>query len=87
MFNSFQAAPNLRPYNALPINVDLEERNGLHAWVGRLKMDFSREDAADDLLLNGSGVALGARRGQFDALTDACRIVFLTRRTMINRPS
>ncbi len=52
MFNSFHATADLRPYEALPSNVDLEERNALHAWGGNLKMDFSREDAADDLLLN-----------------------------------
>ena len=52
MFNSFQAKPDLRPYQALPANVDLEERNSAHAWGGQLKMNFAREDAADDLLLN-----------------------------------
>jgi YVTN family beta-propeller protein len=52
MFNAFQATPDLRPYEALPANVDVAERNPLHAWGGKLKMDFSREDAADDLLLN-----------------------------------
>jgi DNA-binding beta-propeller fold protein YncE len=52
MFNSFQVAPDLRPYDALPANLDLTERNGSQAWGGHLKMDFSREDAADDLLLN-----------------------------------
>ena len=45
-------APDLRPYEALPANVDLEERNSAHAWGGQLKMNFAREDAADDLLLN-----------------------------------
>jgi YVTN family beta-propeller protein len=52
MFNSFQAIPELRPYTALPANVNLEERNSAHAWGGQLKMNFAREDAADDLLLN-----------------------------------
>jgi len=52
MFNGFQATPDLRPYEALPANVDVAERNSLHAWGGKLKMDFSREDATDDLLLN-----------------------------------
>jgi hypothetical protein len=31
MFNSFPAKPDLRPYQALPANVDLEARNGEHA--------------------------------------------------------
>jgi len=52
MFNSFQAAPDLTPYSALPANVDLEEKNGAHAWGGEIKMNFAKEDAADDLLLN-----------------------------------
>ena len=52
MFNSFQAVPDLRPYDALPANVDLEERNSAHAWGGQIKMNFAREDAVDDLLLN-----------------------------------
>ena len=52
MFNTFQAVPDLRPYQALSANVDLEERNGAHAWDGQLKMNFAREDAVDDLLLN-----------------------------------
>jgi DNA-binding beta-propeller fold protein YncE len=54
MFNSFLAAPDLRPYEALPANVDLNERNAKTAWGGEQskKMDFAREDAADDLLLN-----------------------------------
>ena len=52
MFNSFQSAPDLRPYQASPANVDLEARNDAHAWGGRIKMNFAREDAVDDLLLN-----------------------------------
>ncbi len=52
MFNSFQAEADLKPYDALPATVDLQERNKQTAWGGRLKMNFSREDAADDLLLN-----------------------------------
>jgi hypothetical protein len=52
MFNSFQAAPDLRPYTALPANVDLEARNPSLAWGGQIEMNFAKEDAADDLLLN-----------------------------------
>jgi len=54
MFNSFQPIPDLRPYGALPANVDLQEKNAATAWGGEAskKMDFSREDAADDLALN-----------------------------------
>jgi hypothetical protein len=52
MFNSFQGMPDLAPYVALPANVNLEERNGSHAWGGDIEMNFAKEDAADDLLLN-----------------------------------
>jgi hypothetical protein len=52
MYRAFQATPDLRPTEARPAQVDLAARNPLVAWGGRLKMDFSREDAADDLLLN-----------------------------------
>jgi len=52
MFNSFQATPNLAPYQALPANLDLTEQNGAHAWGGRIKMNFAREDAIDDLVLD-----------------------------------
>jgi hypothetical protein len=52
MFASFQSGPDLRPYTALPANVDLNARNPATAWGGELKMNFAREDAADDMLLN-----------------------------------
>src|SRR5437660_3951 len=52
MFNSFQAKPDLQPYQTLPARVDIDEKNTLHAWGGDIKMNFAREDAADDLLLN-----------------------------------
>ncbi len=54
MFASFQAKPDLRPYDALPANVDLEERNTKLAWGADAsgRMDFSAEDAVDDLQLN-----------------------------------
>lgn len=52
MFNSFQNTPDLRPYIAAPANVDLDEKNTRQAWGSQLKMNFAREDAADDLQLN-----------------------------------
>ena len=54
MFRSFQTQPDLRPYQALPANVNLDEKNVKTAWGSQQskKMDFSKEDAADDLLLN-----------------------------------
>jgi YVTN family beta-propeller protein len=52
MYNAFQSTPDLRPYKALPETVDMNERNSKHAWGGHIKMNFAKEDAADDLLLN-----------------------------------
>jgi hypothetical protein len=54
MFASFQAEPDLRPYEAKEVTVDLEEKNARTAWGADLstKMDFAKEDAADDLQLN-----------------------------------
>jgi hypothetical protein len=54
MYESFRAKPNMTPYEHRPANVDLMVLNGSKAWGAELsaKMDFSKEDAADDLLLN-----------------------------------
>lgn len=54
MYASFQDKPNLHPFNALPVSLTLSETNGPAAF-GRLdsdEMDFTKEDAADDLQLN-----------------------------------
>ena len=52
MFNAFQEGAELRPYEHKPANVDLDAKNERHVWGGKLKMNFAREDAVDDLLLN-----------------------------------
>jgi hypothetical protein len=54
MFNAFQSTPDLRPYIALPARIDLEEKNTKSSWGEKASrtMDFSKEDAVDDLLLN-----------------------------------
>jgi hypothetical protein len=54
MFHSFQPKADLRPYLHLPVTVDLQERNLAGAWGDdeSAKMNFQKEDAADDLLLN-----------------------------------
>ena len=52
MHRAFQPTPDPAPYQAMPTRVDVDERNGPLAWGGQFKMDFSKEDAADDLLLN-----------------------------------
>ena len=54
MFNAFQSTPDVRPYAALPARIDLEQKNTKTSWGEKVSrtMDFSKEDAADDLLLN-----------------------------------
>jgi hypothetical protein len=54
MFNSFTSKPDLTPYVCRPAQVDLSERNRPNAPGARrsAKMDFTKEDAADDLALN-----------------------------------
>ena len=54
MYHAFQPKPDLRPYAALAANIDVNEVNSKLAWGAERsrKMDFSREDAADDLALN-----------------------------------
>jgi hypothetical protein len=52
MFNAFQSKPDMEPYTTLPAGIDIQEHNSAHAWGGDIKMNFAREDAVDDLLLN-----------------------------------
>jgi DNA-binding beta-propeller fold protein YncE len=54
MFASFQKEPDLRPYEGKPAVIDLSEVNQKTAWGAKesSRMNFAREDAADDLLLN-----------------------------------
>ena len=54
MYGSFQAKPDLHPYKAVPVPVDFHEKNATNAWGADLsaQMNFQKEDAADDNLLN-----------------------------------
>ncbi len=54
MYHSFTPQADLSPYKHLPANVDLTEKNLASAWGAQMSLafDFSKEDAADDLLLN-----------------------------------
>jgi len=52
MYNSFQSEPDSRPFEALPANIDLSEKNTRASWGSGLKMNFAKEDQADDYLLN-----------------------------------
>ncbi|MBU6175909.1 MAG: hypothetical protein KGQ60_19055, partial [Planctomycetes bacterium] len=53
MYGSFGKTADLTPYTALPAQVDLYETNSALAWGAEAseKLDFTKEDAADDLLL------------------------------------
>ncbi len=54
MYNSFQPQSDVKPFKHLPNNVPLDTLNLPNAYGARLSatFDFSKEDAADDLLLN-----------------------------------
>ncbi len=54
LYGSFQSKPTLRPYNALPVPDILSETNRPSAFgqSSSDEMDFTKEDAADDLKLN-----------------------------------
>jgi hypothetical protein len=54
MFNVFTAQPNTRPYVCKPVAADRTARNQKTAWGAGAskKMNFTKEDAADDLMLN-----------------------------------
>jgi hypothetical protein len=54
MVHSFQDKPDLTPYEHVPAQVDLTETNKETAWGAKLSegFDLTKEDAADDLLLN-----------------------------------
>ncbi|MGE3311533.1 MAG: bifunctional YncE family protein/alkaline phosphatase family protein, partial [Limisphaerales bacterium] len=54
MLAPFGPKSDMRPYVALPAQVDLNERNteGAWGWDRSEDMNFAKEDAADDLLLN-----------------------------------
>jgi hypothetical protein len=51
---SFRDQPDLTPYTARPVNVDLDERNTEKSPLAATsrRLDFSREDAADEQALN-----------------------------------
>lgn len=54
MYGSFHSKLDATPYRHRPAGVDLTARNAPDAWGAKLSatFDFSKEDAADDLLLN-----------------------------------
>ncbi len=77
MYESFQEKADNRPYAHVPAKIDLEERNADNAFGAALsdKMDFSKEDAVDDLLLNR--VIWGSVRGPTSAMPAPVRAAFV----------
>ncbi len=77
MLNSFQPEPDLRTYDALPARVDVDERNSKTSWGEResRKMDFTKEDAADDFFLNA--VIWRAVRGEDSRMPTPTRAGFV----------
>ena len=77
MFAAFQAAPDLAPYTGLPARIDLEQKN-IKTNSGEKAsrtMDFSKEDAVDDLLLNK--VIWQAVRGDASPMPPPTRAAFV----------
>ena len=54
MFASFQAEADTKPFIAKEVTVNMDERNTVDSWgaARSRKMNFAKEDAADDLQLN-----------------------------------
>jgi hypothetical protein len=54
MYHSFQPKPHLDPYRHVVPQADVNAKNVASAWGAKLSesFDFSKEDAADDLLFN-----------------------------------
>jgi hypothetical protein len=77
MYGAFTAVPDPAPYDALPAMVDLDQRNEKTAWGEKAssKMDFAKEDAADDLLLNQ--VIWRSVRGPDSAMPAPVRAAFV----------
>ena len=81
MVNSFHTEADASPYTALPAKIDVEEKNTKTSWGEResRKMDFAKEDAADDLLLNE--VIWRAVRGEDSRMPAPTRAGFVFVRT------
>ena len=81
MFGCFQAKPDTLPYTAKPAGIDLEEVNAKTAWGGKAssRMNFTKEDAADDLALNE--IIWKSVKGPTSAMPAPRRAAFVFTRT------
>jgi hypothetical protein len=77
MYQSFQEKADNRPYTHVAAKINLLEKNAADAFGVDLsaKMDFSKEDAVDDLLLNS--VIWGSVKGPNSAMPAPVRAAFL----------
>jgi hypothetical protein len=77
MYHSFQAKPDLRAFQHVGAKAKLDEKNVAGNWGAKLseEFDFTKEDAADDLLLNE--VIWRSVRGQNAAMPPPVRAAFV----------
>ena len=77
MFASFTSKPDFTPYKLRPALVDLTARNKTNSPGAKLsaKMDFTKEDAADDLVLNQ--VIWKAVKGEHSVMPAPVRAAFV----------
>ena len=82
MFNSFHGKADLRPYKALPVTVDLDERNPRTAWGAELSQEngFHQGRRRRRSAAQRSHLALRARPQQPHARTHARGLCILRRR-------
>ncbi|MGZ5569340.1 MAG: bifunctional YncE family protein/alkaline phosphatase family protein [Limisphaerales bacterium] len=52
MYNSFQAKADVRPYEIVQPQMDINQKNIAGAYGSAFKFNFAKEDACDDILLN-----------------------------------
>ena len=77
MYHSFHPTPDANPYAAVLPKADLNELNTKLAWgaAKSRKLDFRREDAADDLVLNE--IILRSVRGPSSKMPAPIRAAFV----------
>jgi hypothetical protein len=77
MWRSFTATPTLTPFNALPSNVDLNEKNTATTASAKLSetFDFSKEDLIPDMIF--SEVIWKAIKGEDSAMPAPRRSAFV----------
>lgn len=77
MYGSFKVDPDFRPYEHIVPKVDLTETNAAVAFGSKIseKLDFTKEDAADDLVL--SEIVWKAVKGAHSQMPPPVRAAFV----------